>query len=182
MVTLDGLQYTFNGRGEFILAETNDGSFMMQGRMIQALSTGGNPTRGTVYSAIVAKQNDSDTVQIEVRSRALRARVNGEIVSFAGVQGGLPFNNVTLHDEGNDTISAQFSNGATITVTAELGIISVIYFSLPSSLQNITSGLLGNFNGDPSDDLLPRGGGTPLPTSSSLQEIHEMFGITCEYL
>lgn len=179
MVTLDGLHYTFNDRGEFILIETVGGSFKMQGRMIEALDTHGNPAGGTVFSAIAAKQNDSDTIQIEVRSTAIRARLNGEIVDFTD----LPkqdFNNVTLCDKGNSTISAHFSSGIKITATVELRFISVIHISLPSHLKGTASGLLGNFNGDLSDDLLPRGGMTPLPPESSQQDIHEMFAKTCK--
>ena len=178
MVTLDGLRYTFNGRGEFVLVGTADDSFSMQGRMIRALDAGGNPTLGTVFSALVARQNDSDTVQLEVRSTIIRARVNGAIVDFTG----LPiqsFTNVVLIDNGNNTVTAQFSNGAEISATVELGIISTVFVNLPSSLETFTFGLLGNFNGDQSDDLLPSGGSSPLPTSSSLQDIHEMFGKTC---
>ena len=180
IVTLDGLQYTFNGRGEYELIVSSDGSFSVQGRMIQALNAGGNPSLGTVFSALAARQIGSDTVQLEARSMTIRARVNGEIVNFGNVPT-QPFTDVILTHNGNNTITAQFSSGAQISATVELGIISIIFISLPSSLKNITSGLLGNFNGDESDDLLPRGESIPLLTSSSLQDIHIMFGITCTF-
>ena len=65
-MTLDGLKYTFNGLGEYALIDTTDDSFKLQGRMIQARDDGGNLISATAYSAIVAKQSDSDTVQIQV--------------------------------------------------------------------------------------------------------------------
>ena len=178
MVTFDGLRYTFNGRGEFELVVTSDSTFSVQGRMNRVPNAGGRPTNGTFFSALAARQIDSDTVQLEARSTKIRARVNGIIVDFTN----LPtqdFVNVVLTDNRNNTITAQFANGAQISATVKLGIISIMLINLPSSLNTSTSGVLGNFNGDKSDDLLPRGGSTPLPTSSSLQDIHNMFGITC---
>ena len=63
LVTLDGLKYTFNGKGEFTLIEMTDGSFTLQGRMVEATGATGSPVQATVFSALVCKQNDSDTVQ-----------------------------------------------------------------------------------------------------------------------
>ena len=62
----------------------------------------------------------------------------------------------------------------------ENGIISVMIVSLPSSYRNKTRGLMGNYNGDKSDDLIPRGENKSLPLDSNLQDIHEQFGMTCE--
>ena len=42
-------------------------------------------------------------------------------------------------------------------------------------------GLLGTFNGDTSDDLKPKSEDEPIPLTSILQEIHELFGLTCEF-
>ena len=36
IVTLDGLQYTFNGIGEFLLVDADGGTFVMQARSIIA--------------------------------------------------------------------------------------------------------------------------------------------------
>ena len=65
-MTLDGLKYTFNGLGEYVLIDTTDDSFTSQGRMIQARDDDGNLISATAYSAIVAKQSDSDTIQFQV--------------------------------------------------------------------------------------------------------------------
>jgi hypothetical protein len=40
-------------------------------------------------------------------------------------------------------------------------------------------GLLGNFNGDKSDDLIPKGSTTPIPDTSNDKEIFQQFGKTC---
>ena len=54
----------------------------------------------------------------------------------------------------------------------------MVIVSLPVAFRGKTSGLMGNFNGNTSDDLTPKGGGEPIPLNSSLEVIHEQFGIT----
>ena len=180
IVTLDGLQYTFNGKGEFTLIGTPDDSFTLQGRMIPAVDTNGSAVLATVFSAIVGKQGDSDSIQFELTENGTTAFVNNEPVDFS-VLSEQEFNNVTVSDLGNSTLSATFSSGAYLEVKEENGIISVVIVSLPEHFKDVpTHGLMGSFNGNTSDDLLPRLGTNPLPLNSSLQEIHELFGLTCK--
>ena len=183
-MTLDGFKYTFNGKGEFTLIETVDNSFTLQGRMVEATDPDGSLVPATVFTAIVGKQDDSDTVQFELSRQGVDTLVNGERVEF----GDLPeqdFNNVTVADRGNNTLSATFSSGVHLEVTEENQILSVLIVSLPNSFQGTKLGLMGPFNGNTSDDLLPRASvgqsePQPLPLNSSLQQIHQLFGITCE--
>ena len=50
----------------------------------------------------------------------------------------------------------------------------------PSKFNNKTKGLMGVFNGDPSDDMLPADGGVALNrNTSSEREIFTKFGQTC---
>ncbi len=87
-MTLDGFKYTFNGKGEFILIETHDNSFTLQGRMEQALDSNGNQAPGTVFTAIVAQQKQSASVDRRVeyqvsRGGDLDVLVDGVRVNFA---------------------------------------------------------------------------------------------------
>ena len=182
IVTLDGLKYTFNGKGEYLLIATEGDIFTLQGRMVEASGPNGTSAQGTVFSALVAKQSNSDTVQFELSQDGIDARVNGEIVDFS-TSPEQPFNEVTLTDTGINTFSALFSIGASLEVVRENDIISTVLVSVPVSLQGLTMGLMGIFNGDTSDDLAPRSGSTtgqPIPTNSSLQDIHEQFGVSCK--
>ena len=187
IVTLDGFKYTFNGRGEFDLIRTPLDQFTLQGRMEVPVLPGSNFILATVFTAIVAKEAESDTVQIQLTSEgdSLELLMNGEFVDFND----LPeqeFINVTVAGFSNDTLSARFSSGMYIEVREENGIISTLLVSLPLNYQGETSGLMGNFNGDQEDDLIPRG--DPLsnstleaiPFNSTLPEIHSSFGVTCE--
>jgi deleted-in-malignant-brain-tumors protein 1 len=182
MVTFDGHQYTFNGRGEYVLIETSDGSFSLQGRMLPVTTAQNTSSQATVYKVIVGKQNDSDTVQFEIIDDCgFIALVNGEQVIF-GLINQQEFSNVVVSYLGNSTFSASFSSGAYVEVKEEVGIISVVSVSLPPSFEgNITRGLMGSFNGNVSDDLLPNSGQESLSLNSSIREIHELFGITCKY-
>ena len=181
IVTLDGHKYTFNGKGEFILIETEYEEFVLQGRMIQATNNVDNRASATVFSAIVGKETNSDTVQIELDPfGGLVALVSGEEVSFDELST-LEFRNVTVSDRGNQTISATFACGAYVEVKQENAIISVMIVSLSEEFRGRTRGLMGNYNGNTSDDLIPKGSTTPISLESTLQVIHEQFGITCEW-
>ena len=180
IITLDGHKYTFNGNGEFVLIQTPDDKFTLQGRMVPAEDTNGSSVLATVFSAIVGKQADSDTVQFELTQNGTTAFVNGEPLDFSDLSE-QEFNNVTVTDLGNNTLSATFSSGAYLEAKEENGVISVLIVSLPESFNGIQStGLMGSFNGNSSDDLLPNFGTNPLPLNSSPQEIHELFGLTCK--
>jgi len=178
LITLDGFKYTFNGKGEFTLIEHKYGLFTLQARMEAAENSTGNKTQATVITALAAKQNDSDTVQFELSRRGLDAIVSGKSVFFDDMQK-QEFNNVTVSHLGNRMFSALFSSGAYIEAKAENGIISVLLVSLSDSYRNSTSGLMGVFNGDMTDDLMMRNSSEYLPVSSTNEVIHE-FGLSCK--
>ena len=85
IVTLDGHKYTYNGKGEFVLIETHDNTFTLQGRMEQAMDSDGNQAPGTVFTALVAQQSGSvnSTVEFQVgRQGGLEVLVNRMRVNF----------------------------------------------------------------------------------------------------
>ena len=184
IVTLDGHKYTFNGKGEYILIATEDNSFTLQGRMAEAPSSNGSTTnRGTVFSALAAKQSDSDTVQFQLTNNFV-SLVNGVVYTFEEVEEEL-FTNVIVRKEVNGSFSATFTSGVYLEVrlanNSNSGpYISTVIVSLPESFIGQTLGLMGNYNGDTLDDLVPRLGGDPLPLNSSLETLHWDFGVTCE--
>lgn len=178
-MTLDGYKYTFNGRGEFTLIETSNNSFTLQGRMVDIASQDDGAARATVFSAVVAREGDSDIVQFEVLASGIVAFVNGQKIDFTIVE--QEFTNVTVADLGNQILSATFSSGAYLEVQQENGILSSVVVSLPESYKDLkTQGLMGTYNGNTSDDLQPRSGIQPLPSTATLQDIHTQFGLTCE--
>ena len=179
-MTLDGLKYTFNGRGEYTLIETTNNLFTLQGRMIQASGTNGSAVAASVFSAIVGRDYNSDTVQFEIdQNSMLTAIVSGGLVVFDITE--QEFERVTITHLGNNSIEALFDSGVYLQAKGENGFISFLQVSLPEKFINHTNGLLGNFNGNISDDLVPQFGDSPLPPDATAEDIHNKFGLTCEF-
>ena len=51
---------------------------------------------------------------------------------------------------------------------------------VPNTKKGKTRGLMGNFNGDPNDDYIPRDSNKPLARNSTEQQIFFDFGKTCK--
>ena len=180
MVTLDGYRYTFNGKGEFTLVESLSGDIVIQVRFTEpndrSVFAGEN---GTVITALVAQNVNSDTVQFEIINDELVTLVNGDEVNFFELNE-LKFRNVTLSKKENKTIFATFTSGASITVKDSRFLISDVAITLPYKYYKRTRGLMGQFNGHTYDDLLPKDTNDFIPLTSDLKDIHYKFGLTCE--
>ena len=74
-------------------------------------------------------------------------------------------------------IVTSFNNGVSVTVTLSHGILSYVA-ALPPEFAGQTKGLLGNYNGNNTDDLIYPNE-TLLDTGASDRMIHE-FGQTCK--
>ena len=62
--TLDGGNYTFNGLGEYVMIDAQNGTFQLQARTGHAQ---GNSTNATIFTAGAAKEENSSTVEIRVK-------------------------------------------------------------------------------------------------------------------
>lgn len=70
--------------------------------------------------------------------------VNGVLVDFTDLAE-LVFNDVTVTDRGDDTLTATFSTGVYMEARESNGIIATLLLSLPETFLGQTSGLMGNF-------------------------------------
>ena len=162
--------------------ETTDDSFAFQGRLEQAVDVNGSMIQATVFTAIVARTNTSDVVQMEVTNgSAIEVRLNRELIDLSSLSS-QRFSGVTILRQPNNTYRAMFEGGYFIEAREENGFLSFIQVSLPEEARGRTRGLLGNFNGNASDDLIPRSATDPIPADSTLEEIHNQFGVSCEFL
>ena len=64
--TLDGLEYTFNGLGEYMLIATDGNDFTLQGRTLRALDGDNKAMQATVFSAFAARDSDSDRFHVQM--------------------------------------------------------------------------------------------------------------------
>jgi len=67
-LTHDGLDYTFNGIGEFTMIKTVDNSFHLQARTAQMINAQGVLVAATSFVAFAAQEAGSVKVQVELGS------------------------------------------------------------------------------------------------------------------
>ncbi|XP_040285946.1 uncharacterized protein LOC120999139 [Bufo bufo] len=173
--TLDGVKYTFNGLGEFILTNVKDENgtviFRLQGRTARA----GNDTQATNFVGMAAIIQNGTTIEWILQGS------NSTIVKLNGTEFTLPDNStyvtqITLEKTEKDEIKASFDGGISVTVSADQGALSFTTM-LDISYKNKTEGLLGIFNDDKTDDLMAANGtklefnGVKLPNDSLIFEI-----------
>ena len=135
----------------------------------------------TVLSSLVARQPDSDTVQLEATRLSVEVFVNGQSTKLEIGTSVMAWN-VVISRRSSGVYRLSFSCGACIEIEGELDYLSAIVVSLPETLKTHTTGLLGYFNGDKKDDLWPMSRALPLPVNSAPADIHEVFGLSCELI
>ena len=172
----------------------------MQARM-EAFSS--NVT-GTVITDIVVKLKDIPEVQVEAGSEQLNLYVDGVhheldvgdspiIVSSAGVlsnnlTGGIGGVNgsmmramrdeiMFLRMDRTNSLALGIGDGGSVTISLQTNFLA-LSLALPDTYTNLTSGLLGFFNGDPDDDFRDRNG--EVLNLSTEEEIYEQFGLLCK--
>ena len=87
--------------------------------------------------------------------------------------------NISVSRTAENTVLSVFPNGVSISVSVN-GDLPNIVVSLPQNLQGQTRGLLGNFNGNDTDDFFFFNG-TMLSSDASEREIFD-FGQSCKLL
>eukprot|EP00057_Strongylocentrotus_purpuratus_P020264 XP_011674738.1 PREDICTED: mucin-like protein isoform X1 [Strongylocentrotus purpuratus] len=175
--TLDGRMYTFNGLGEYIMLEyNNNDTFVLQARTGRAFNNSVPVETGTVFTGFAATQgitvvefslNDNRTdMRILInRTKEITDLTELEDDGFASADSSfsLTRENGTTVDE--IKVNAYFQVGNTpatsFTVTFSNGILLVTVETPPEYDEDGPGrGLLGNLNGNSSDDFLLRNGTT----------------------
>lgn len=87
--------------------------------------------------------------------------------------------NISVTRTAENTVLSVFPNGVSISVSVN-GDLPNIVVSLPQDLRGQTRGLLGNFNGNDTDDFVFFNG-TMLSSDASEREIFD-FGQSCKLL
>ncbi|XP_056214848.1 mucin-4 [Falco biarmicus] len=177
ITTLDGLTYTFNGLGDFVLLLASDAltSFMLHGRTAQT-----GAAQATNFVAFAAKYISATTTTVEwtLGSQGdIQVLLNDETIQFSYSQ---DMSAEVYYSPGvllvnTSSITAIFDGAIAVSISANSGILSVVC-SLPDRYRNSTKGLLGVWDHDPVDDFqMPNG--TSIPVNSSEEEIYS-YGMT----
>ncbi|XP_033069082.1 mucin-4 [Trachypithecus francoisi] len=182
ITTLDGVNYTFNGLGDFLLirAQDRNSSFLLQGRTAQTGSA-----QATNFIAFAAQYRSSSLGPVTVQwllepHDGIHVLLDNQTVTFepghedGGGQGTFNATGVLLSRHGS-VVSASFDGCAAVSVTALSNILHASA-SLPPEYQNRTEGLLGVWNNNPEDDFRMPNGSTIPPGSSEEMLFH--YGMT----
>ncbi|XP_022094182.1 uncharacterized protein LOC110981168 isoform X7 [Acanthaster planci] len=163
--TLDGLDYTFNGLGEYTLVLIEDVDrgeklFELQGRTQRAYDPKTEElTDATVYSGFAALDSVGDSrVEIKVNSDAtdLITTVNGLVVQ--PTISGLMLEGVTVKREENPPkVVAIFTSDIQFSVGVNNSFVDVTV-QLSQDHRGKTKGLLGVWDGNKTNDVLRRDG------------------------
>ncbi|XP_072330227.1 uncharacterized protein [Scyliorhinus torazame] len=181
--TLDGLSFTFNGLGDFVLLNVNESNgntiFKLHGRTVQT-----GAALATNFMAFAAQHTSDKNTTVEMILKgndSIDVLLNNVTVKFLpSTEGNKEIYRIgTLYMEknGNASITVSFGSGISLSVKAGYGMLLVIT-NLPEKYMNKTNGLLGVWNGNQTDDFtMPNG--SVIPTNSKESTIFD-YGKTWE--
>jgi hypothetical protein len=165
LVTLDRLKYEFQTAGEFVLAESDDGEVVVQSRQ-EAWSSDG---RVSVNTAVAAQVGED---RIGFYAATDEIRVNGEVVVLDDGWS-IPLDQDGILSRDGD----RYYLGWPETAPDQRVVLRVgmrpsnldLSLKVPSGYGGEMSGLLGDADGDPTNDLTLRAGGVlGLPVSAGV--------------
>ncbi|XP_066998795.2 protein mesh isoform X2 [Anabrus simplex] len=191
IITFDGFEYTFNGKGEFVLlhADTAKAKLDVQARFEQVPENRYGKVPATLLTAIAARGNMSSTIEVRLRPSHAQWRYRLDVIAdnkrvyfdrpslkiqhFRGVTVYTP---TYILDQSQVVI--MFQSGAGVEVVENKGYMTARVY-LPWSFINQTRGLFGNWSFDLMDELTLPNGQKVVPdlNVNSFESIHKSFGL-----
>lgn len=191
IITFDDLEYTFNGKGEFVLlhSDTPKQKFDVQGRFEQLPDNIYGEVRATQLTAIAARDNTSAIIEVRLRPKHAQWRYHLDVFAagkrvyfdrtslriqhFPGVTVYMP-----TYILNQSEIIMMFESGAGVEVVENEGFMTTRVY-LPWSFMNQTRGLFGNWSHDIIDDFtLPNGMMGSVGTNiNNFESIHKDFAL-----
>ncbi|XP_070537256.1 mucin-like protein [Ptychodera flava] len=181
--TLDGVSYTFNGLGEYTLVQVDDDFFKLQGRTARAITKNGTMSQATVFVAFAAKQQNSSTVQVKLTDDGTDydVLVDGELFNKTflddqpftpngtNVSMSLKQEESTVGSGAKVRFVASFTSKMSISIGVAEKMLDVL-FSAPEEFKGRVTGLLGFWDGDPTNDFKLPDGNIKQPTGDNFTD------------
>ncbi|MCU0338951.1 MAG: VWD domain-containing protein [Spirosomaceae bacterium] len=158
--TLDELDYSFQGHGEFVVLKATSNDLEIQARQEDYNNTG----MATVNTAVVVRMGN-DVVQ--VNANPARLYINRSPITTSFTEQKLA--NGTLLTKDPDKYTLTNSQGDKVVIGSRGGYYLLDYLVTLSSVRaGKVTGLLGNFDGNPDNDLTLSSGATVEVTFANL--------------
>ncbi|XP_060570002.1 uncharacterized protein LOC132728362, partial [Ruditapes philippinarum] len=187
-ITLDRKNFTFNGLGEYTLLHVDTDNFTLdiQARTERALQKNGKLSDATVFSAFAVKESSNASLHVELNKAktgmiiyANKADITSQF--YANTDPENPFVYIPEEPSGggtliiskrDDTLSVLFpTSGISLTISVSVEMLSLNTW-VPKVLHGLTTGLLGNNDGNPENDFtMPNG--TVLQGNLTEREVFE---------
>lgn len=148
-ITFDGVNYSFNGKGEYTLVKSNRTELAIQGRTEPVNGT----INATIMTSVVMREASSDIIEVRINAdhQGLQVLQNQKSLSFAE-QSWMDLQGVFVFSPTSANVTVMFPTGAGVEVRLREGSMTTTVL-LPEEFEENTNGLLGLMNGDPADDL-----------------------------
>ncbi|KAG7203627.1 hypothetical protein KM043_013662 [Ampulex compressa] len=189
-VTFDGVEYTFNGKGEFVLLRVNNqkDKLDVQGRFEQLSNNFYGEVRATQMTSVVARGNNSATIEVRLRPKHAQWRYRLDVfadnkrvyfdrpsLKFQHFTGVVVYTPTYILNQSEVII--MFDTGAGVEVIENEGYMSARVY-LPWTYLNKTKGLLGTWNFDKTDDLMsPSGQQVSISNLNHFETLHRDFAL-----
>ncbi|KAL3266307.1 hypothetical protein HHI36_010485 [Cryptolaemus montrouzieri] len=191
-ITFDGLEYTFNGKGEFVLVKTNVASqrLEVQARFQQMPKNEYGEVKATQLTSVVMRGNSSTIIEVRIRPKEARWRYRLDVIADRTKR--IYFDRPSLkfqHFPGltvytptyilnQSEVIVMFDSGAGVQVVESMGFMTARVF-LPWTFINKTVGLFGNWSFDITDDFtLPDGTIKAVSGNiNDMQDVYDNFGM-----
>ncbi|XP_048727710.2 uncharacterized protein LOC125645867 [Ostrea edulis] len=181
--TLDGNQYTFNGYDEYVLLRINteEKQFELQARTDLAEGANGTVINATIFSAFAARDDTGSFVQVELSRNKDKMYIRGNdqdlTNSFEDDISYRYFTRYLVITKENQTYTATFLNSS-ITMKVTLGVrFLTIEAVVDSKYNGSVAGLMGNFDGNSTNDfILPNGTFLKPEDVNTERKIYNNFG------
>ncbi|XP_010731273.3 sushi domain-containing protein 2 isoform X2 [Larimichthys crocea] len=168
-ITFDGLGYTFNGKGEYLLVSSPDRQLSVQARTEQVKLENFALAKATWVSSVAMKEKASDVIEVRQAEGCLQVLRNQKVLPFTE-ESWMDLHGVFVFAPSPQNVTVIFLSGAGVEVRVHEGAMAVTVL-LPTEFTNHTQGLLGLMNSDPSDDLLTHSGEVISSADATPEEI-----------